>query len=151
MEVCDTHSGASRKLIHLAINVGPGSAGPGRGGGPVGPSAPPLSLPAAVIPDRLVNNELDNVIKGLSKIKIQGGGGELPIRPGFGTLGKAIKLRANYFPIQTFPRSLFEYDVQVSALYGSLTLTPNYCIDKSRDQSSSREGTFNDLWPYDMF
>lgn len=38
---------------------------------------------------------------------------ELPIRPDFGTIGKAIKLRANFFPVKVPKGPLYEYDVSI--------------------------------------
>lgn len=77
----------------------------------------PLNLPAADIDSRLAGDGLNQLVQGLSKLKLQGGGGELPIRPGFGTFGKPIKLRSNYFPIQQFPAYLYEYDVKVHSTH----------------------------------
>jgi eukaryotic translation initiation factor 2C len=39
---------------------------------------------------------------------------EIPLRPGFGTVGKAIKLRTNFFPIKVPKGPLFEYEVSIS-------------------------------------
>jgi eukaryotic translation initiation factor 2C len=72
-----------------------------------------VNLPPAEIDSRLAANELQQLTLSLSKVKLQGDGGELPIRPGFGSLGKSIKLRSNYFPVEKFPQYLFEYDVKV--------------------------------------
>lgn len=91
-----------------------GFQGGGRGGAPSGPQPEPVALPPAVIDARLTDHGLDQVTQGLAKLKIQGGGGELSVRPGFGTLGKAVKLRANYFPVLKFPALLHEYAVKVS-------------------------------------
>ena len=73
----------------------------------------PVNLPPADIDSRLAVDELKQLTLSLSKVKLQGDGGELPIRPGFGSLGKAIKLRSNYFPVEKFPQYLYEYDVKV--------------------------------------
>lgn len=103
----------------------------GPGGPPGGGSAPPLgplNLPPAVIDSRLVDDGLGQLVQGLSKLKLEGGGGELPVRPGFGTLGKAIKLRANYFPLQKFPAALYEYDVQVSLFDNRDAFSSKTCI-----------------------
>ena len=75
--------------------------------------APPLNLPPAEIDPRLGGGGLNQLVQGLSKLKLQGGGGELPVRPDFGTLGRVVKLRSNYFPVQKFPQYLYEYDVKV--------------------------------------
>lgn len=44
---------------------------------------------------------------------------DLPSRPGFGTIGKAIKLRTNFFPVQTSDRPVFEYDVAITPAAGT--------------------------------
>lgn len=44
---------------------------------------------------------------------------ELPLRPGFGTLGRQIKLRANFFPVRVPKGPLFEYDVSISPVAGT--------------------------------
>ena len=44
---------------------------------------------------------------------------ELPVRPGFGTHGKEVKLRANFFPVKIPQRALFEYDVAISPAAGT--------------------------------
>jgi eukaryotic translation initiation factor 2C len=82
--------------------------------------AAPLNLPAAEIDSRLAGDGLNQLVQGLSRLKLQGGGGELPIRPGFGTLGRVIKLRSNYFPVQEFPEYLYEYDVKVHPMHESV-------------------------------
>ncbi|KAJ6613603.1 ribonuclease H-like domain-containing protein [Mycena sp. CBHHK59/15] len=47
------------------------------------------------------------------------GPNELPLRPDFGTVGKEIKLRANFFPVKIPTGSLFEYDVAISPTAGT--------------------------------
>ncbi|GJE86301.1 argonaute-like protein [Phanerochaete sordida] len=39
---------------------------------------------------------------------------DLPLRPGFGTAGTAIKLRTNFFPVKVPKGPLFEYDVKIT-------------------------------------
>ncbi|THH13717.1 hypothetical protein EW146_g6540, partial [Bondarzewia mesenterica] len=39
---------------------------------------------------------------------------EHPVRPGYGTLGRAIILRANFFPVKISAKSWFEYSVKIS-------------------------------------
>ena len=39
---------------------------------------------------------------------------DLPTRPDFGTAGKAIKLRTNFFPVRVPKGPLYEYDVTIS-------------------------------------
>ena len=44
----------------------------------------------------------------------------MPLRPGFGTAGTAIKLRSNYFPVLFNPnRSFFEYNVIIHPIAGT--------------------------------
>ncbi|KAF9023414.1 argonaute-like protein [Hymenopellis radicata] len=44
---------------------------------------------------------------------------ELPLRPGFGSIGTEVKLRANFFPVQIPRRALYEYDVSISPTAGT--------------------------------
>jgi hypothetical protein len=44
---------------------------------------------------------------------------DLPLRPGFGTVGRPIKLRANFFPVKIPAGSLYEYDVAISPTAGT--------------------------------
>lgn len=136
-----------------------GFQGGGRGGGPSTPQPDPVALPPAVIDARLTDNSLDQVTQGLAKLKIQGGGGELPVRPGFGTLGKAIKLRANYFAVQKFPAFLYEYEVKVGV---SLLRSNRYMasvsmpcdlsiplnLDRARDQNKAGQGGLHFYFSY---
>ncbi|KAG6884814.1 hypothetical protein C0993_008033 [Termitomyces sp. T159_Od127] len=39
---------------------------------------------------------------------------EIPLRPDFGTKGKQVKLRANFFPVKIPKRPLYEYEVTIS-------------------------------------
>lgn len=61
---------------------------------------------------RLTDNSQDALIASFKSLKLQPK--ELPVRPGFGTLGKAIKLRANFFPVKVPKGPLYEYDVAIS-------------------------------------
>ena len=59
-----------------------------------------------------MDNSQDKVVASLRGIKPQPG--ELPYRPDFGTLGRAIKLRANFFPVKVPKGPLYEYEVTIS-------------------------------------
>lgn len=67
--------------------------------------------PANIDP-RLLDDSQDRVLASLRGIKPQPG--ELPYRPDFGTLGTAIKLRANFFPVKVPKGPLYEYEVTIS-------------------------------------
>ncbi|PFH51130.1 hypothetical protein AMATHDRAFT_75110 [Amanita thiersii Skay4041] len=71
----------------------------------------------ASIDTRLQDNTQDLVIQGLRSLTLKGA--ELPVRPGFGTQGKAIKLRANYFPVKIPKGSVHEYDVAITPIAGT--------------------------------
>ena len=61
---------------------------------------------------RLLDKSQDALVLAMKSIKLKHD--ELPLRPGFGTTGRAIKLRANFFPVQLPKGPLFEYDVTIS-------------------------------------
>lgn len=44
---------------------------------------------------------------------------DLPLRPDFGTVGRPIKLRANFFPVKIPATSLYEYEVSISPTSGT--------------------------------
>jgi hypothetical protein len=77
-----------------------------------------MNLGPAVLDSRLAPSALDQHVKSLAVVRGQGQLGQLPIRPGYGTSGTEIKLRANYFAIPGFPTNLYEYDVKVIS-YGA--------------------------------
>lgn len=93
----------------------------------VPPSGPQASLDA-----RLASNSEDQLVASLRNIRLDDN--DLPVRPDFGTVGKVIKLRTNFFPISIPKRSLYEYDVAIapaglyyfwSFLLGGLTCLPS--------------------------
>ena len=81
----------------------------------------PLSIfrsgvPANIDP-RLIDNSQDLLINALRTLKQNPN--ELPVRPGFGTEGRPIKLRANFFPIKIRSSTYYEYDVALSPVAGT--------------------------------
>ncbi|KAH6903111.1 ribonuclease H-like domain-containing protein [Coprinopsis sp. MPI-PUGE-AT-0042] len=50
----------------------------------------------------------------LSQLRLDPLGPELPVRPNYGTLGKQINVRANFFPIKVPKIPLYEYDVAIT-------------------------------------
>ncbi|KAH9885253.1 argonaute-like protein [Cubamyces lactineus] len=84
-----------------------GFSGRGRGRGePAGVFAPgqPANVDA-----RITDKSQDTLIASLRSLKLTDT--DLPGRPGFGTKGTEIKLRANFFPVRVPKGPLFEYDV----------------------------------------
>lgn len=58
------------------------------------------------------SNSEDQLVAALSGLRLQDT--DLPTRPGFGTVGTAIKLRTNFFPVRVPKGPLFEYDIAIS-------------------------------------
>ncbi|KIP05634.1 hypothetical protein PHLGIDRAFT_91914 [Phlebiopsis gigantea 11061_1 CR5-6] len=66
----------------------------------------------ANVDTRLAGNSEDQLVAGLRGLRLQDS--DLPLRPGFGTAGTAIKLRTNFFPVKVPKGPLFEYDVKIT-------------------------------------
>ncbi|OJT04969.1 Protein argonaute-2 [Trametes pubescens] len=66
----------------------------------------------ANIDARTLDNSQDALIASFQTLRI--GERELPSRPGFGTYGQPIKLRANFFPINVPKGPLYEYAVAMN-------------------------------------
>jgi len=78
-----------------------------------GPSSSVFRPPGpANIDSRLTDKTQDEVVAALKAVKISAE--EMPLRKGYGTEGRAIKLRTNYFPVKVPKGPLFEYDVQIT-------------------------------------
>ncbi|EPQ51876.1 argonaute-like protein [Gloeophyllum trabeum ATCC 11539] len=80
-----------------------GRGGPSERGGIFGGPAP--------IDARLQGNVQQTHINSLRSIAL--GPGDLPVRPGLGTVGRQITLRANFFPVRLPKIPLQEYDVDL--------------------------------------
>ncbi|KAH9848679.1 argonaute-like protein [Lenzites betulinus] len=61
---------------------------------------------------RTVDNSQDALVASFQSLHVKDN--ELPSRPGFGTVGKPLKLRTNFFPITVPKGPIFEYDVNVN-------------------------------------
>ncbi|KAF8513192.1 Piwi domain-containing protein [Gautieria morchelliformis] len=87
-----------------------GRGGYGRGrGGPTGPIIFTPEAPSDVDP-KLISDG-DQLVKSFSTLKLQDEG-DLPLRPGYGKEGKAIKVRANHFSMLKIPKGpIYEYKV----------------------------------------
>lgn len=106
-------------------NFGGGGRGGGdfarggaRGGGPGGGSGfrgPPMPAEIfatgtpAKVDQRL---SMDELVKDFGKLRV---GPEMPLRPGFGTVGKVNVLRANFFALKLPPKfAVYDYEVAIS-------------------------------------
>ncbi|KAJ6524443.1 argonaute-like protein [Mycena vulgaris] len=85
---------------------GPSRGGP-RGGGPIifAENVP------ATIPPRLSNTSHDQLIRSFKTLNPDPA---RPLRPGYGTLGRAITLRANFFPVRVPAGPIFDYTVEIT-------------------------------------
>ncbi|KAJ8454486.1 hypothetical protein ONZ45_g19287 [Pleurotus djamor] len=93
-----------------------GGGGRGRGGfrepgGVFSPGSP------ATLDARLADNSQDVLLASFKSLSLKPN--DLPSRPGFGTLGRAIALRANFFPVEVPDRSVYEYDVAITPVAGT--------------------------------
>lgn len=97
---------------------GGGGRGGTRGGAPTGPIIFKESTPARV-PDRLSDPNLTSLISSFGSLRVSGNkasatGPERPLRPGYGTLGTKITLRANFFAVRISKNVQHYYDYVVS-------------------------------------
>jgi eukaryotic translation initiation factor 2C len=63
---------------------------------------------------RLRDNSQALVLQNLSQLRLDPAGPELPVRPDYGTVGKQISVRANFFPVRVPKIPLYEYDVAIT-------------------------------------
>ncbi|KDQ20605.1 hypothetical protein BOTBODRAFT_151362 [Botryobasidium botryosum FD-172 SS1] len=82
----------------------------GRGGGFQAPNVD-LSTQPTTIDARLQGNDQNALVSLFQGLGVQGPD-SFPTRRSWGTVGTAVSLRANYFPI-TFPKALYEYEVKI--------------------------------------
>ncbi|KAJ7253036.1 argonaute-like protein [Mycena haematopus] len=71
----------------------------------------------AHIDARIADNSDKALVVALAYVSVAND--DLPLRPGFGTAGREIKLRANFFPVRIPATSLYEYDVAISPVAGT--------------------------------
>lgn len=113
--------GPSRGRVGPPGRGGYGSSYGSRGGAPTGPIIFKESIPARV-PDRLSDPKLSSLISSFNSLRVSGNkvfststqGPERPLRPGFGTLGTNITLRANFFALRISKNIPYYYDYAVS-------------------------------------
>ncbi|TCD66063.1 hypothetical protein EIP91_001871 [Steccherinum ochraceum] len=88
---------------------GGGRGGRGRGGPQPGDIFSPPGGGALTLPDRLSPQNLDALVASFKQARV---GPEMPLRPGWGTKGKPILLRANFFAV-TLPKGLVIYEYEI--------------------------------------
>ena len=102
---------------------GRGRGGPGPGGGPPrgrgapthfrgrGGSGPVIyntGQPVQIDPNVSASTEL------IQRLRTANPGPERPARPGYGTAGRVVALRANFFALENLPETIYEYVVQIT-------------------------------------
>ena len=87
-----------------------GHPGAGRGRGFGGPAIFAENVPAQV-PDRLSAANLQQLITGFKSLTVKP---DRPLRPEYGTLGKPITLRANFFAVKVPQQPIYDYAVEIS-------------------------------------
>ena len=88
-----------------------GGGGGGRGrGGFGGPVIFQENVPAQV-PSRLSTANLQQLITGFKSLKAKP---DRPLRPGYGTVGTPITLRANFFAVKVPQGPIYDYTVEIS-------------------------------------
>ncbi|TRM60656.1 ribonuclease H-like domain-containing protein [Schizophyllum amplum] len=93
---------------------GGGGGGGGRGGyGGAGA----IFGGAASLDTRLTDDSQDELVASLRSLSVRSD--EMPLRPGFGTKGRPVTLRSNFFPVRVPKRPLYEYDVQITPVAGT--------------------------------
>jgi eukaryotic translation initiation factor 2C len=85
-------------------------AGAGRGRGFGGPAIFAGNVPAQV-PDRLSAANLHQLITGFKSLTFKP---DRPLRPGYGTVGTPITLRANFFAVKVPQGPIYDYAVEIS-------------------------------------
>ena len=102
----------------------------------------------ANVDNRLSNNSEDRLVAALRGIQLNDE--SLPVRPDFGTVGKVIKLRTNFFPVTPPKQDIYDYDVAISpactfVFIGSAQIGADHIvsyqptIDGSRDEYSTSQ------------
>jgi hypothetical protein len=66
---------------------------------------------------RLTDRSEDALVASLRSLTLQGD--EIPLRPGFGTLGRPITLRTNFFPVRIPKGPIYEYDIAITPVAGT--------------------------------
>ncbi|KAJ7628412.1 argonaute-like protein [Roridomyces roridus] len=89
-----------------------GGMGRGRDVGGIFAEGHPANIDA-----RLQDNSDKALVQALATVRQSPD--DLPTRPGFGTRGRQIKLRANFFPVRIPKGPLYEFDVSITPTQGT--------------------------------
>ena len=90
-----------------------GGGGRGRGGGPPSRSGSgPLIYNAGQRPQADLSLVSPNEV--IVRMRNSNPGPERPARPGYGSAGRAVALRANFFALESMPNMIYEYIVQIT-------------------------------------
>ncbi|EGO01021.1 hypothetical protein SERLA73DRAFT_167206 [Serpula lacrymans var. lacrymans S7.3] len=90
-----------------------GRGGPREYGGVFAQNVP------ANIDQRIADKSDDALVASFKQLSVGDGPTDLPLRPGFGTVGTQVKLRSNFFPVRVPKGPLFEYDVSIAPAAGT--------------------------------
>ena len=88
-----------------------GGGGGGRGRGGFGGSVIFAENAPAQVPDRLSAARLQQLVTGFKSLPATP---ERPLRPGYGTVGTPITLRANFFAVKVPQGPIYDYTVAIS-------------------------------------
>lgn len=84
--------------------------GPPRGGGHVGGGSLIYNAGQRPQPDLSLVSPNEVIVR----MRNANPGPERPARPGYGTVGRAVALRANFFALESMPDMIYEYIVQIT-------------------------------------
>ncbi|KAJ8516713.1 hypothetical protein ONZ45_g6006 [Pleurotus djamor] len=90
-----------------------GGSGGGRGGGGGGGRGGPPAIFSANVPARIdpqVASSEDKLVASFSRLAVRN---VRPLRPGYGTAGRAIAVRANFFPLRLSDGPIYDYQVNI--------------------------------------
>ena len=93
------------------IGRGGGGGGGGRGRGGFGGAGIFAENIPAQVPARLSAANLQQLITGFKSLSVKP---DRPLRPGYGTLGTPITLRANFFAVKVPQGPIYDYTVEIS-------------------------------------
>ncbi|KAH9942807.1 Piwi-domain-containing protein [Amylocystis lapponica] len=88
----------------------PGGFRGGRGGGGSRGGGPAQVFGGPAQPDERLSTS-DNLVAAFKRMDL---GPEMPLRPGWGTLGRPITVRSNFFAIKGLKGTIFDYEVAMS-------------------------------------
>ncbi|OCH91556.1 Piwi-domain-containing protein [Obba rivulosa] len=85
--------------------------GGGRGGGPPRGGPPQAFAPGIARIDSRATRDSDSLVAAFKRLNVSN---EMPLRPGYGTLGRPLTLRANFFAVR-IPKLpvIYDYDVSI--------------------------------------